>query len=1336
MSDITIGRNEAEDLDLDGYEVERRGDASGGEGIRTGGTGLASGTFDGEAGRYRLTVNFFDENDGASTFAVLVNGEAVSRWTGSGGRSGLGTLDEQTAEVDLAPGDTIAIQGERNEEEYGRIDSLDLARLDEGGESPPSPPPVEGASLDIGLTEAEALDISGDYEVQANGAAANGQVVGTLTQGAVSGSFAGADGTYDVTVNFLDESDGVATFRLLVDGAVVSTWQGTGGRSLTGTPAEETVRVALRTGDEVSIEGVRADGEAARLDSIAIAAVDDGGSSPPPPPTSPPGAEILAGTTQAETLDLSGDFEIETRGDAAGGQMIRVLNGTQGGAAGTFRGEGGDYTASVTYFDESDGVATFELLVNGAVIDTWQGTGGRNGLGTAAKREAPLSLEDGDIISLRGAKGGGELARFDQLTLVADGSGSPPPPPPPAPPPPPPPPTPDMTEIRAGLTEAEALDLSGDFEIETRGDASSGQSIRVLTGATGDASGVFRGEAGAYTAAVTYFDESDGVSDFEVLVNGVAVDTWQGTGGRTGLGTAETREITLDLEDGDTITLRGTKGGSELARFDSLELTLDTRGDDAAPQWLIELADVYLREGESIFVTSDLGPQDEVADPDTLNNALTFAYRMANGEPLLEWMAALVGNRGLSITEAQPGTYTVEHSVSDGTSSDVLTFDIIVEADLNHPRFGTGRTEAEDLDLDGFEIETRAGTSGGEIIRTPGTGTASGTFGGKAGTYYLTLDYLDESDGASDVRILVDGIEQAAFTLSGGGNGLGTPGSRTFELDLQTGSEITIEGTRDAEEFVRLDALMITEPVDGPILAPVRVIGAEPRDGFAGVVVDGVGDIDGDGLDDFVAGFSGRLPEGGDYFGTNYLIFGSSLAKAAASSTDVDLAALAASDGIQIAGEGETGRFVKGIGDIDGDGRGDIIVEAIEADPWDEGVAARVGFLIFGDRLAAETEDDNFIDLGNFSASDGLTFATVSGDRNSPLEIDAGDTDGDGTIEILFGIRSPDTFGYETFVLPASVVVSQSGGAYIDPSDLFNDQSRYIGDARFALAGDLDGDGLQDFMTADPYASPTLRTVSETGETLFEQVERAGAVSLVFSGDWSHASLSYAPVGSTASIVGTTPRLSLGEDTAAVGDVNGDGFDDLLLGTRPYDDGFPFDGKSYLVFGGAIEGSYEAALDNPASDQHIEIIGATPGDGAGNIVGAAGDVDGDGLADIIIAAPRADRDGASGYGEAYILFGAAFDFSLLENSTLDLANLTPDQGIRIIGKDLFHGFALESAVGIGDVDGDGLDDVAITSSGDPLGRDGAGEIYILSGALLTQEAAEDGVIDLTDFWDA
>ena len=117
------------------------------------------------AGRYKLTVNFFNENDGASSFGLRVNGQSVGQWDGTGGQTGLGRLDTHTVELDLAPGDAIEIEGVRNREEYARLDSLDLTLLDADTVSPPPTlpptPPSDGASLDVGLTEAEDLDISG-----------------------------------------------------------------------------------------------------------------------------------------------------------------------------------------------------------------------------------------------------------------------------------------------------------------------------------------------------------------------------------------------------------------------------------------------------------------------------------------------------------------------------------------------------------------------------------------------------------------------------------------------------------------------------------------------------------------------------------------------------------------------------------------------------------------------------------------------------------------------------------------------------------------------------------------------------------------------------------------------------------------------------------------------------------------------------------------------------------------------------------------------------------------------------------------------------------------------
>ncbi|WP_339636629.1 hypothetical protein, partial [uncultured Hyphomonas sp.] len=89
MADIVVGTTEAETLTLAGdYLVEDNSNASGGQTIKSTGTGTATGAFTGEDGTYEFAVNFFNENDGASEYVVYVNGIEVETWTGAGGSSG------------------------------------------------------------------------------------------------------------------------------------------------------------------------------------------------------------------------------------------------------------------------------------------------------------------------------------------------------------------------------------------------------------------------------------------------------------------------------------------------------------------------------------------------------------------------------------------------------------------------------------------------------------------------------------------------------------------------------------------------------------------------------------------------------------------------------------------------------------------------------------------------------------------------------------------------------------------------------------------------------------------------------------------------------------------------------------------------------------------------------------------------------------------------------------------------------------------------------------------------------------------------------------------------
>ena len=133
-----------------------------------------------------------------------------------------------------------------------------------------------------------------------------------------------------------------------------------------------------------------------------------------------------------------------------------------------------------------------------------------------------------------------------------------------------------------------------------------------------------------------------------------------------------------------------------------------------------------------------------------------------------------------------------------------------------------------------------------------------------------------------------------------------------------------------------------------------------------------------------------------------------------------------------------------------------------------------------------------------------------------------------------------------------------------------------------------------------------------------------------------------------------------GSSVASAGDVNGDGFDDLIVGVPRGASGGAVTGEAYVVFGhGGGFGDVDLASLDPS--QGFVLRGAAPYDYAGSSVASAGDVNGDGFDDLIIGARYADDDYAAGdtIGKAYVVFGHDGAFGPVE-----LGALTPDQGLR------------------------------------------------------------------------
>ena len=419
------------------------------------------------------------------------------------------------------------------------------------------------------------------------------------------------------------------------------------------------------------------------------------------------------------------------------------------------------------------------------------------------------------------------------------------------------------------------------------------------------------------------------------------------------------------------------------------------------------------------------------------------------------------------------------------------------------------------------------------------------------------------------------------------------------------------------------------------------------------------GDVNGDDYDDFILGSFYWATDNQDFQrGRAWLFYGSDTGPS--TTPDVTFSS-PTSDAY-----GWFGQEAIGVGDVNTDGYDDVLIAMPNYE--NSGFADEGGvFVYYG-------SDSGISQSPNWSARGNATWAHL-GFGAGP----AGDVNGDGYDDIIAGANSPTQNGCVTevaYVWYGSATGLDTGSRPLGlPANAdwsaTDDQSCSGFGRHTGTAGDVNGDGYDDIFIAAP---------------LYDRGQTNEGMAFVWYGSDSGLGTSGTPSNADWSAEGNQVEAGLANNSntpgiSSAGDVNGDGYDDLAISA------FEFDGTASRQ--GMVALWLGSAAGLTAGDPDWVLVGENEGDVVGYNLSSAGDFNGDGYDDLILAAhsyDRPDRPGESGHGRVMIWFGSPG--GMLEYSLYDYADCLIDGEMA----DNPIGITVS---GVGDVDGDDLDDVAV-----------------------------------------
>jgi len=359
-----------------------------------------------------------------------------------------------------------------------------------------------------------------------------------------------------------------------------------------------------------------------------------------------------------------------------------------------------------------------------------------------------------------------------------------------------------------------------------------------------------------------------------------------------------------------------------------------------------------------------------------------------------------------------------------------------------------------------------------------------------------------------------------------------------------------------------------------------------------------------------------------------------------------------------------------------------------------------------------------------------------------------GDADGDGVDDLLIGIPNRYDYNEGCYRGAAYILSGPLSGAYeiTDAAvSLVSEETDGRAGSAVGFVGDLDGDGLDDITVSDPYYSGSheeagavyilsgpvtapgdlsladvrIEGDSEgqhaTGGTGIGDANGDGYADFLVKTDGDHLHLFHGPATTSASLTTAAARIDMYTYevvASAAGDVDGDGADDILIGDpgagNCHDDcdeirDYMYETGAAYVFSGRLEGSHtfdDSSIFFESTWDYLCL---------GYDVTSAGDVDGDGQTDVLVgSAPYVpDTIHADGYpsrGWSWLFLGPFSEsMDMYDNTDIYFAG---EGG---------HDWAGSAVSGVGDLNGDGLSDLAIAAPLADIGATDSGAVYIVLG---------------------